>query len=123
MTANLEKSRLLQLEKLPEEERKAQLDAFRKGRRDQRKQIVQQHGEEASRARERRLQQEKRRVYSRRVLSSAQLDRFSQAASGARVIAAVDGYNNWLGAMERVRERAEMLREERGTPDTWQHMV
>ena len=123
LTANLEKSRLLQLEKLPEEERKAQLDAFRKDRRDQRKQIVQQHGEEASRVRERRLQQEKRRIYSRRVLSSEQIDRFSQAASGARLIAAVDGYNNWLGAMERVRERAEMLREERGTPDTWQHMV
>ena len=122
LTANLEKSRLLQLGKLSEEERKIQLDAFRKDRSDQRKQIVRQHGEEASRARARRLEQEKRMVYSRRVLSVEQLNRFSQAASGARLIAAVDGYNNWLGAMERARERAERLREERGTPDTWQHM-
>ena len=123
LTANLEKSRILQLEKLSVQERKIQLDAFRKDRLVQRKQIVQQHGEEASRARERRLEQEKRRIYSRRVLSSEQLNRFSQAANGARLIAAVDGYNNWLGAMARARERAEMLREERGTPDTWQHMV
>jgi len=123
LTANLEKSRARQLAKLPEEKRKAELEAFRKDRQRQRAQIERQNAEEDLRTRRQRQAQDQGRLDRMKVLQKNQLERLRRSNTGGQLIAQVNEYNNWLEGMERVKERLRMLRQERGDPDTWQHMV
>ena len=123
LTVNLEKTRLRQLKKLPADQQKVQLDAFRKDRLRQRARIEKQNAEEALRTRQQRQQQDQRSIERIRALKAAQQKRVKKSKTADQLIQRVEEYNNWLGAMQRVREREEALRGDRGSPDTWQHMV
>lgn len=123
LTANLEKTRVRQLAKLPKEKRKTELESFRKDRQRQRAQIERQNAEEALRTRQQRQAQDQSRFERMKVLQRSQLERLRKSNTGGQLITRVNEYNNWLAGMERVRDRLGMLHHERGDPDTWQHMV
>ena len=73
LTRNLEKNRLRQLKKLPEAQRKSQMEALSKDRLRQREQIEKQIAEEARKTRAQRQQQDQRKIEKIKVLKRDQL--------------------------------------------------
>ena len=123
LTRNLEKNRLRQLKKLPEAQRKSQMEALSKDRLRQREQIEKQIAEEARKTRAQRQQQDQRKIDRLRVLKRDQLRRLENSRTADQLLSRIDAYNNWLASMEKIRKSVDLIKGARGAPDSWQHMA
>ncbi len=122
-TSTLERARLRQLKKVPDETRKVQLEAFSKDRLRQRGLIEKQIADEARRTKAQRQEQDQRKIDRLRGLKRDNLRRLQKSKTADQLRQRIDEYNNWRLAMERVEEKVEMIKGGAGGPDSWQHMV